>query len=110
MVCSQAPNNAVFALDSVGRIIKHCHMDMLILSNSDEEYYTAGQCVHSCVAIYVWQAGGMELLATWNHVMEMSTFVGVILVVRIALISTTNLFDLTNNCKVSCIYIGFSES
>ena len=52
----------------------------------------------------------MELLATWNHVMEMSTFVGVILVVRIALISRTNLFDLTNNCKVSCIYIGFSES
>jgi hypothetical protein len=26
-------------------------------------------------------AGGMELLATWSHVMEMSAFVGVILVI-----------------------------
>merc|ERR1712137_577209 len=26
-------------------------------------------------------AGGMELLATWSHVMEMNTFVGVILVI-----------------------------
>lgn len=34
---------------------------------------------------YVWQAGGMELLGTWSHVMEMNTFVGVILVVRISL-------------------------
>jgi uncharacterized membrane protein len=50
-------------------------------------------------------AGGMELLATWSHVMEVSTFVGVILVVRISLIPGTKLFDLTNNYKVSCIYI-----
>jgi hypothetical protein len=34
--------------------------------------------------LYVWQAGGMELLATWSHVMETNTFVGVILVVRIS--------------------------
>jgi hypothetical protein len=43
---------------------------------------------------YVWQAGGMELLATWSHVMEMSAFVGAILVVRISLIKTTNYFSL----------------
>jgi len=36
-------------------------------------------------------AGGMELLATWSHVMEMSTFVGVILVVRISLSEIVNL-------------------
>ena len=59
--------------------------------------------------MYVWQAGGMELLATWSHVMEMNTFVGVILVVRITLIPETSLFDF-NNCNVSCIYIGFPES
>jgi len=42
---------------------------------------------------YVWQAGGMELLATWSHVMEMSTFVGVILVVRISLSEIANLLS-----------------
>jgi hypothetical protein len=26
--------------------------DMLILSDSDEEYFTSGQCVHSCVAMF----------------------------------------------------------
>jgi hypothetical protein len=34
--------------------------------------------------MHVWQAGGMELLGTWSHVMEANTFVGAILVVRIS--------------------------
>jgi len=42
---------------------------------------------------YVWQAGGMGLLATWSHVMEMNTFVSVILVVRISLSEIANLLS-----------------
>ena len=90
MVCSRAPNNAVLQ-----EPLNIAIWDMLILSDrGDQEYFTSGQCAHSCVA---WQAGGMELLATWSHAMEMNTFVGVILVVRINLNPETNLFDLTNN-------------
>jgi hypothetical protein len=81
MFPSTQQQNACFRLchiKSLNTIIWH----MLILSDSGHRvFYQWTLC--SSMHFYVWQAGGMGLLATWNHVMEMSAFVGVILVVRI---------------------------
>lgn len=76
-VCSRATQQATLAFNAL----------MLILSDSGWGVFFFNQwivCSHSCTSMHVWQAGGMELLGTWSHVMEANTFVGAILVVRIS--------------------------
>jgi hypothetical protein len=60
--------------------------------------------------MHVWQAGGMELLGTWSHVMEANTFVGAILVVRISPRKQKKkklLIELTSNYRSWCVHICF---